>query len=348
MRHLFFAILLLFPIAVFGKHGSHAPAKPSAPVTLEAGLGDINHPVIIGSLYNNQDRPPLNGDGKAVLHLPSGAADSDAAHIEVSTKDKIALKISMGSTVVTIQDGDPVVSIDAGGNAKVTIGSNGAVTMESSGNVELKAQGNMNIEAAGKLTLTPDAQEIDTRHLGFTVSPHEECAVEEAQEDEPLLRWRPDAELLAAAARPVEEAAGGLGEAAAVDGDRRDGHERDPDEEGERGEGAPSLGRRGRLPEDVLEGAVEARVVEVVVLVELADVDPVPAVGDRVEEERARAADEAGHGEVGGERAEVHDREGGGAGGDEGHALEGGAPEVAVDAGGVEAREPQGPIKNSR
>jgi electron transfer flavoprotein beta subunit len=34
--------------------------------------------------------------------------------------------------------------------------------------------------AAGTLTLTPDEQEIDTRHLGFTVSPHEECAVEEA------------------------------------------------------------------------------------------------------------------------------------------------------------------------
>jgi electron transfer flavoprotein beta subunit len=34
--------------------------------------------------------------------------------------------------------------------------------------------------AAGKLTLTADEQEIDTRHLGFTVSPHEECAVEEA------------------------------------------------------------------------------------------------------------------------------------------------------------------------
>jgi electron transfer flavoprotein beta subunit len=34
--------------------------------------------------------------------------------------------------------------------------------------------------AAGKLTLTADEQEIDTRHLGFTMSPHEECAVEEA------------------------------------------------------------------------------------------------------------------------------------------------------------------------
>jgi electron transfer flavoprotein beta subunit len=33
---------------------------------------------------------------------------------------------------------------------------------------------------AGQITLTPDGQDIDTRYLGFTVSPHEECAVEEA------------------------------------------------------------------------------------------------------------------------------------------------------------------------
>ena len=33
---------------------------------------------------------------------------------------------------------------------------------------------------AGKITLTADARAIDTRYLGFTVSPHEECGVEEA------------------------------------------------------------------------------------------------------------------------------------------------------------------------
>jgi electron transfer flavoprotein beta subunit len=32
----------------------------------------------------------------------------------------------------------------------------------------------------GKIVLTEDAQDIQTRHLGFTISPHEECAVEEA------------------------------------------------------------------------------------------------------------------------------------------------------------------------
>ncbi len=32
----------------------------------------------------------------------------------------------------------------------------------------------------GKMVLTEDAQALQTRHLGFTISPHEECGVEEA------------------------------------------------------------------------------------------------------------------------------------------------------------------------
>jgi electron transfer flavoprotein beta subunit len=35
-------------------------------------------------------------------------------------------------------------------------------------------------ETGARITLTPDEQDLDTSYLGFTVSPHEECAVEEA------------------------------------------------------------------------------------------------------------------------------------------------------------------------
>jgi electron transfer flavoprotein beta subunit len=35
-------------------------------------------------------------------------------------------------------------------------------------------------ETGARISLTADAQAIDTTHLGFTISPHEECAVEEA------------------------------------------------------------------------------------------------------------------------------------------------------------------------
>src|SRR5437870_13415171 len=32
----------------------------------------------------------------------------------------------------------------------------------------------------GRMVLTADAQALETKHLGFTISPHEECGVEEA------------------------------------------------------------------------------------------------------------------------------------------------------------------------
>lgn len=44
MKHLIFAILLLIPVVALGQH-SHGTAKSPTPVTLEAGLGDIDHPV---------------------------------------------------------------------------------------------------------------------------------------------------------------------------------------------------------------------------------------------------------------------------------------------------------------
>src|SRR4051794_4404625 len=33
-------------------------------------------------------------------------------------------------------------------------------------------------DVAGSVTLTDDAMDVDARHVGYTVSPHEECAVE--------------------------------------------------------------------------------------------------------------------------------------------------------------------------
>jgi len=45
MKHLLFALLLLFPAAAFAQH-SHGPAaKEPAPIALVSGLGDVSHPV---------------------------------------------------------------------------------------------------------------------------------------------------------------------------------------------------------------------------------------------------------------------------------------------------------------
>jgi phage baseplate assembly protein gpV len=115
--------------------------------------GDINAPVIVGRLYNERDRPPENEDGRAVLHLPLGASDDSAVHIELKSGKARELSVKLGSAVTfVLRDDDPVVEIDAGGQAKVTIERDGTVAVKSSGKLELKAS-EIKVEAEGKLTL---------------------------------------------------------------------------------------------------------------------------------------------------------------------------------------------------
>jgi electron transfer flavoprotein beta subunit len=54
-------------------------------------------------------------------------------------------------------------------------------------------------ETGARITLTADEQDIDTTYLGFTISPHEECAVEEA------LRIGGETVVLALGPRAAEE-----------------------------------------------------------------------------------------------------------------------------------------------
>src|SRR5689334_23778370 len=63
MRHLFFAILLLFPLVAFGQH-SHAPTRETAPAVLETGLGDVNHPVTT----NNPEAQKFFNQGLAYIY----------------------------------------------------------------------------------------------------------------------------------------------------------------------------------------------------------------------------------------------------------------------------------------
>jgi phage baseplate assembly protein gpV len=115
--------------------------------------GDVNAPVIVGRLYNDRDRPPENEDGRAVLHLPLGASDDSAVHIELKSGDARELSVKLGNAVTfVLRDENPVVEIDAGGQAKVTIERDGTVAVKSSGKLELKAS-EIKVEAQGKLTL---------------------------------------------------------------------------------------------------------------------------------------------------------------------------------------------------
>ena len=115
--------------------------------------GDINAPVIVGRLYNDADRPPPNDDGQAILHLPLGASDDQAVHVEVHSDTRKAI-VKLGSGLdLTVQDDDPVVKVDVAGQATLEIGKDGSIKIESQTDISIKGGSDVKIEASGQLTL---------------------------------------------------------------------------------------------------------------------------------------------------------------------------------------------------
>ena len=111
--------------------------------------GDVNAPIITGSLYNDEDRPPANADGQSIVHLPLGAADDDALHVELQSGEQRAIVVKVGGAIaINVRDDDPVVEVDVdGGKAKLQIDRDGAITITSEGDLAVKAN-NINIEGS--------------------------------------------------------------------------------------------------------------------------------------------------------------------------------------------------------
>jgi len=141
------------PVAT-GRLGSVAIPPTGALVLVQFIGGDVNAPVITGTFYNDEDRPPVSADGQVIWNLPADAAPDDALRLEVSSADKKSIVLKLASAVtVELKDDDPAVNIDVGGNAQVTIDSDGTVTITSAQSVEMKASSDLKVEAQGNIEL---------------------------------------------------------------------------------------------------------------------------------------------------------------------------------------------------
>jgi uncharacterized protein involved in type VI secretion and phage assembly len=118
--------------------------------------GQLNRPVVIGMLWNNEDLPPEKMDEKGkndirAIHTRSGHKvvfnDSDDA-------PSILIVDNRGKNRIFINSKEKKMEIEAEGDLTITVGgklaitAKSGITIESSADVSLKAQGNMNLEAA--------------------------------------------------------------------------------------------------------------------------------------------------------------------------------------------------------
>jgi phage baseplate assembly protein gpV len=102
--------------------------------------GNINAPVIIGRLYNDEDQPPINQEKEFVLqhnHQNGGSLKIDQAGV-------VTVNSKNGKNIVTIKDEEISIAVD-NGSCKITV-ENGGITIEAANN-------NVNIKSAGAIKI---------------------------------------------------------------------------------------------------------------------------------------------------------------------------------------------------
>lgn len=142
-------------------YGSHFVPEIGDEVLVSFLNGDIESPVIMGALWNDERTPPYNNTDENNIR----AIKSRSGHelIFDDTEDALRLEIkSAGERKITLSDKNEKISIDDGkGNSivintqenSISIESSMDVKVNASGNIELKSGANINIEAGGILTL---------------------------------------------------------------------------------------------------------------------------------------------------------------------------------------------------
>jgi phage baseplate assembly protein gpV len=137
-------------------------------VLLAFDKGDVNQPIVIGRLYNDEDRPPLNNPDEVIFRLPLAEVDDRTVkaairniqantpprEILVEMPPKITVRITDGTVRATA--GQTEMTLDqpdgSGGTVTVVAGRT-QITMNQDGDVTVEAQGAMNLKANRDLTL---------------------------------------------------------------------------------------------------------------------------------------------------------------------------------------------------
>ncbi len=161
--------LVLKRVSVATGHiGTAAIPNVNDLVLLAFDLGDVNQPIIIGRLYNDVDRPPLNNPDEVIFRLPLAKPDdntikaairnissnSPPREILVEMTPKITFQMNDGT--VHAVAGKTEMKLDqpggSGGTVTVLAGST-KITMDQDGDLTIEAAGSISLQADGDITL---------------------------------------------------------------------------------------------------------------------------------------------------------------------------------------------------
>jgi uncharacterized protein involved in type VI secretion and phage assembly len=109
--------------------------------------GDINAPIVVGRLYNDEDRPPLNA-AEEIVYAPPYEANAEVRRIYLEFPQGMIFRIT-----------DDEVDIKAG-ETKVIVTRDGDVVIESKANVNVLADGDATLKSKGKMTILGESIEI--------------------------------------------------------------------------------------------------------------------------------------------------------------------------------------------
>jgi len=118
--------------------------------------GDIDHPFVIGALWNGKDLPPeKNSDGKNNIRKIKSRSGHELIFNDTERQEKFEIKTKSGHTIILNDSagGEKIEIVDKTGNNKITIDSTqNSITMESSMQLKIKAT-TVEIEGSTSLTL---------------------------------------------------------------------------------------------------------------------------------------------------------------------------------------------------
>lgn len=155
------------PVAT-GHIGTAAIPNKGDLVLVAFDRGDVNQGIIVGRLYNDADRPPLNTTDEVIFRLPLAADDdktikaairnhqdnSPPREMIVEMPPKITVRLTDGTVRATAGKSEMTLDQPNGSGGTVTIlAGQTQITMNQDGDISVEAAGAMTLKANGDISI---------------------------------------------------------------------------------------------------------------------------------------------------------------------------------------------------